>query len=137
MPRATPHELDEVVVDIVLETPPPHWMPRIALGDGRPGAFGVISDVPEPRLPAPPRHHREDDREEEWLSVRIWARGECIEAVRWLLALPESQDPEWLAADLYDHLQDELAETRFAWGELREGAYRLPGPSVDRGPDAP
>jgi hypothetical protein len=35
-------------------------------------------------------------------------------------------DAQWLADELYDLLQDELAESRLAWGELRRGSFEVP-----------
>ena len=32
------------------------------------------------------------------------------------------------AAELYDHLRDDLTESRFGWGQLRDGDYGVPGP---------
>jgi hypothetical protein len=58
------------------------------------------------------------------LRVAVKARGEWIEAPRRWDA-DSLCDAEWLADELYDLLQDELAESRLAWGELREGTFEV------------
>ncbi|RBY84378.1 hypothetical protein [Blastococcus sp. TF02A-26] len=123
-----PDELEDVVVDVVLETPPPYRVPGIAPGEAHASVLGLIFDVPESRLP--PVVPDQDIVAEEWVSVRIKARGEWVEPIRWFPGDGEAHDPQWLAAGLYSQLQDELAESRFAWGELREGDYELPGPDI-------
>jgi hypothetical protein len=65
----------------------------------------------------------------EFLIVRIWARGELV--TYWHQTIGDDlTDAEWLAGDLYDHLQEDLPETKFALGEqLRHGEYEVPGPT--------
>lgn len=62
----------------------------------------------------------------EALRVAVKACGEWIEAPRRWLVTDESWNARWLADELYDLLRDELAESRFAWGELREGTFKVP-----------
>ena len=51
----------------------------------------------------------------EWVGVpRVWSVGEGL------------RDAEYLAAEFYDLLQDEVAESRFGWGQLRAGDYEVP-----------
>lgn len=59
------------------------------------------------------------------LRVAVKARGEWIEVPRRWYVEDSPLDAEWLAEQLYDLLQDELAESRLAWGELREGAFEV------------
>ena len=64
---------------------------------------------------------------EEMLRVAVKACGEWIEAPRWWVT-GAPMDARSLAAELYDSLQDEIAESRFAWGELRQGTFEVPPP---------
>ena len=63
------------------------------------------------------------------LRVAVKARGEWLEAPRRWFATDALWDAEWLADELYDLLQDELAESRLAWGELREGTFEVLPPA--------
>jgi hypothetical protein len=64
----------------------------------------------------------------DFLVVRIWACGELV--TYWNPGIgDEMRDAEWMAGDLYEQLQEDLPETRFAWGErLRHGECTVPGP---------
>ena len=53
------------------------------------------------------------------------ARGEWIEAPRRWGVNNSVWDAQWFAGELYSLLQDEVAESRFAWGELREGTFEV------------
>jgi hypothetical protein len=63
---------------------------------------------------------------EEALRVAVKACGEWLEAPRRWFVTDSPIDAQWLADDLYDLLQNELAESRLAWGELREGTFEVP-----------
>ncbi len=58
------------------------------------------------------------------LRVAVKARGEWIEAGRWYVD-DSPWDGQSFADGLYRLLQDELAESRLAWGELREGTFEV------------
>jgi hypothetical protein len=76
----------------------------------------VIEVVPEHR----PRVGRVDT-----LRVAFKACGEWIEPpYRWFVN-DWLCDAEFLAGELYNLLQDELAESRLAWGELRQGTFEV------------
>ena len=63
------------------------------------------------------------------LRIGFRACGEWVGSpFRWPL-LEEPVDPELFAAELYDALRDEIAKSRFAWGEWREGEYEVLPPS--------
>ncbi|WP_116451445.1 hypothetical protein [Blastococcus litoris] len=68
---------------------------------------------------------------ENWLRVAVKARGEWIEPPRRWLVTEAPEDAQWFADELYDLLRDELAESRLAWGELRDGTFEVlpPGPT--------
>ncbi|MGY1745559.1 hypothetical protein [Blastococcus sp. SYSU D00695] len=59
------------------------------------------------------------------LRVAVRARGEWLEVPRRWFVTDSPWDAEWLADELYGLLQDELAESRLAWGELREGTFEV------------
>ena len=59
------------------------------------------------------------------LSVAVKARGEWIESPRRWFVTDSPWDAQWLADELYGELQDELAESRLAWGEWREGTFEV------------
>ena len=59
------------------------------------------------------------------LSVAVKARGEWIAAPHRWIVTDSPWDAEWPAGELYGDLQDELAESRLAWGELREGTFEV------------
>ncbi|MGZ4604789.1 MAG: hypothetical protein ACXVX8_02715 [Blastococcus sp.] len=59
------------------------------------------------------------------LRVAVKARGEWIEAPRRWDVDDSPWDAQWFADELYSLLQDELAESRLAWGELREGTFEV------------
>jgi hypothetical protein len=66
-----------------------------------------------------------------YLRVAVKARGEWISCPQsWWVAEDGDQlwDAEEFAADLYDCLRDELAESRLSWGELRDGEYTVLDP---------
>jgi hypothetical protein len=61
-----------------------------------------------------------------WVSMTL--RGEFFEI--WLCSPgPRPESAELAALHLYDVLQDEIAESRFGWGELRGGDYVVPPPA--------
>ena len=60
------------------------------------------------------------------LRVAVKACGEWIEVPRLWYVIDALQDAQWLTDELYDLLQDELAESRLAWGELRHGKFQVP-----------
>lgn len=64
----------------------------------------------------------------EMLRVAVKACGEWIEAPRWF-GTDAPADAQWLADELYDSLQDEIAESRFGWGELRQGTFEVLPPA--------
>lgn len=69
------------------------------------------------------------DGETEDLTIQIRACGELV--TWWSVPLPEdgaAWDAEDGAAELYDRLRDDLTESRFGWGNLRDGTYDVPGP---------
>jgi hypothetical protein len=61
------------------------------------------------------------------VCVRVMAREELVTSC----SLGPLGEGPWDAAEradrLYDLLTDDLPSTSFAWGERREGRYRLPG----------
>lgn len=59
------------------------------------------------------------------LRVAVKACEEWMEAPRRWFVTDEPSDAQWLADELYDLLQAELAESRFAWGEMREGTFEV------------
>jgi hypothetical protein len=65
---------------------------------------------------------------EDVLGVAIRARGERLTLPQLWPVDNEPWDAEWFASEVYDLLQDEIVESRFAWGELRTGEYEVPPP---------
>jgi hypothetical protein len=59
------------------------------------------------------------------LRVAVKARGEWIEAPRRWFVTDGLFDAQRLADELYDLFQDELVESRLAWGKLREGTFEV------------
>ena len=53
-------------------------------------------------------------------TLRFWGPRISIPTGAW--------DAEDRAAELYDHLRDDLTGSRFGWGELRDGDNVVPGP---------
>ena len=60
------------------------------------------------------------------LSLGVKARGEWLIVPQVWFVDDGPMDAEWLAGDFFDLLQDEVAESRFAWGQLRTGDYEIP-----------
>lgn len=129
-----PDELEEVLVQLEPDPVWPRWAQdafRSARMSSEPsqGIVGIIVEQGrvedfEPPPSGPARN----------LRIRVRARGEWVGLPRlWWVGVGDGalRDPEDFAAEVYDLLQDELAESRFAWGELREGDYELPGPGTD------
>jgi hypothetical protein len=76
-----------------------------------------------------PQRLLDTDDAAELLTIQIRACGELV--TWWSSLLPEdggAWDAEDGAAELYDHLRDDLTESRFGWGQLRDGDYEVPGP---------
>jgi hypothetical protein len=131
-----PDELEEVVVELEHEMLPPRRI-REALrsmdspAPGAAGVFGFIGaegDEPEPWERGPGLE----------LRIAFKARGESVGLPRrWFVGEGGAalRDPDYFAADVYDSLRDELTESRFAWGQLRDGDYELLGPRADSAPD--
>ena len=60
------------------------------------------------------------------LSLGVKARGEWLIVPQVWFVDDGPMDAEWLAGDFFDLLQDEVAESRFGWGQLRAGDYEVP-----------
>lgn len=66
--------------------------------------------------------------DQELVLVRLIARGELF--AYWLCDATPPVSAEGCAEHLYDQLQDDIVESRFAWGsEPRHGDYVVPPPS--------
>ena len=60
------------------------------------------------------------------LSLGVEARGEWLVVPQVWSVDDGPMDAEWSAGDVLDLLQDEVAESRFAWGQRRSGDYEIP-----------
>ncbi|MBI4942306.1 MAG: hypothetical protein HY830_16300 [Actinobacteria bacterium] len=94
----------------------------------RPGEVEHVDVRVGPDRTAVPEHLRRGHLGPEpglfvWLSVV--AVGETYER-RICEVVEEPENAEWLAADLHSDLQDFIAESRFGWGEQREGDWSVP-----------
>lgn len=59
------------------------------------------------------------------LQIAVKARGEWLRpSTAWFVG-DDLWHAEDFASDLYGSLQDEIAESQFAWGQLRHGEYEV------------
>ncbi|WP_029430155.1 hypothetical protein [Blastococcus sp. URHD0036] len=125
-----PDELEEVLVELVAVPGLPAWVQEaIRSGGNSPAVGGIITEEIGPgQFPPPPSGPADHPQ------IRVKASGEWLEPpISWFVDLEHADpwDAEYFASEVYGLLQDELAESRLAWGELREGDHELPGPRAD------